>query len=381
MTNELRQHINRCGITAAAAFVAGVVVSAQGATPGGPLVPTPESYYGARERVEISQPVSGDAVVAGRDVTIWQPVSGDILAAGANVTIAAPASDDVRVAGRTVRLNAPIAGDLTAAGGTLIVGPRSHVTGKAWLAGGEVRADGVFERAVSIAGGHVQIAGELRQPVHVVAQELEVLSTARILAPLTYEGPAPAQVATGAVLSHPIAYRNLPTQATESTGRVASSVVFAIHLFVGGLLLFLLLPRFAVDPVQVLRREPGLSLLTGFSLFVLVPVAALLFLISLIGIPVGLALGALYVIALFLGLVTTAFCVGRLEATFLGGPITTRGAQARYLLAGVGTLGLIRIIPVIGPLVVFLSILYGLGALGVWVYRARWHGAATSVAG
>ena len=328
-----------------------------------------DSYYAAGERVDVPAPVNGDAVVAGRDVAVAHPVMGDILAVGASVTIAAPAGDDVRVAGRQVTMDALVDGDLTAAGGTLALGPNSRITGRTWLAGGDVRAGGTFEREVRIAATRVQIAGELRQPARVTAQQLEVLPGARILAPLVYEGPSPARVAAGATLSQPIDYRNVPAETGGGGGRAGSSLLFAIHVFVAGWLLLLLVPRLTVDPVRVLRTEPGLSLVAGFTFVALVPVAAVLLVVTLIGIPVGLALAATYFVALLIGLVVSASAVGRVEARYAGASTATRGQQALWLLAGTLTLAVVRIVPFIGTVIVLLAILYGVGALGVWLYR------------
>ena len=69
------------------------------------------------------------------------------------MTLSAPVLDDVRIAGRfEVSILALIEGDLTAVGGDLTVGPQTHVRGRAWLSGGTVRTEGVFDRELRIDG-------------------------------------------------------------------------------------------------------------------------------------------------------------------------------------------------------------------------------------
>jgi hypothetical protein len=76
--------------------------------------------------------------------------------------------------------------------------------------------------------------------------------------------------------------------------------------------------------------------------------------------------------AVFLGVVATAFYVGDLEARlFNAGPMTSRRQRAGLLLAGVLTLAVLRTVPLLGTLVVFLSVLFGLGALCIWIYRTQ----------
>lgn len=111
------------------------------------------------------------------------------------------------------------------------------------------------------------------------------------------------------------------------------------------------------------------------------PVAALLLVVSILGIPVGLTLGALYVIALLIGILASECFIGDFEAKLLkSGPMTTRGQRALLLLAGVLTLAVLRSLPFVGGWIVFLSVLFGFGALTVWMYQAYSQTSAPSAA-
>jgi len=354
------------------------LVSAAGG-PAQPPTPSSESpradnYYAAGNHIEITTPMSADVIVAGRQVDIAQPVAGDILAAGWRVVLTGRADDDVRIAAGEVMVNAPVTGDLTIGGGEVTVGSHARVSGRAWLTGSTVRVDGLFEREVQIAGATVEIAGEIRQPLHVVAEKLQILPSARILGPLTYKGSAEARIAEGAVVNGPITYDRIPEREARRARAfpAVSTLLFALHLLLAGLLVVIFLPRVETSVVEMLRRQPGRSLLAGFVLLVTTPVAALLLVISVLGLPIGLALGALYAMALFGGVLVTAFFVGDAEARlFKTGPIVTRGQHALLLLAGVLTLAVLR--SLLGGLVVFASLLFGLGALILAAHQAYSH--------
>jgi hypothetical protein len=322
-----------------------------------------------------------DVVVAGRQIDIAQPVAGDILAAGWRVTLSAQADDDVRIVAAVVTVRAPVSGDLTVAGGDVTVGSESHVAGRSWVTGRTVRIDGVYDRDVHVAGATVQVAGEIRHPVDVVAERLEIESTARILAPLTYKGPSEAQVAEGASIKGPITYERIPEREARRARAfpALSTVLFSFHLFLAGLLVAIFLPRFETSVVETLRTHPWKSVLAGFVLLVTTPVAAALMIISILGLPIGLALGATYLIALFGGVLATAFCIGDAEARLLKAPpIATRRQQVLILLAGVLTLAFLR--SLFGGIVVFASVLFGLGALILRLYQTFSHGTAPSPA-
>jgi hypothetical protein len=331
----------------------------------------PDNYYGAGNRVEIATPMPADVIVAGRDVDIRSTIGGDIVAAGWHVTLAAAAEDDVRIAGSEVVVNAPISGDVTIAGGVVSLGPETHVGGRSWITGHSVRIDGVLEREVNIAAADVVIAGEVRQPIRIVAEALTVQPTARLLAPVTYRGPSEASIAQGATVIGPFTYNRVNTREARRAREMPalSTFLFTLHLFLAGLLVIVFVPRAEASIVETLRTQPFKSLLAGFTLLITVPIAALILIVSVLGLPLGVFLAGFYALALFAGVLTTAFFLGDAEARLLTPPaVHTRGQQAMVLLAGVLTLAVLRVI--LGGFAVFISMLFGLGALGVWLYQS-----------
>ncbi|WP_291989534.1 hypothetical protein [Luteitalea sp.] len=372
--------VQRATLAVAMALLAApIVIRAQ--EPGATQAPRADNYYAAGPRVEISTPMDADVVVAGRTVVIGKSVGGDILAAGWDVTLAAPAHDDVRIAGGTVAIDAPVAGDLTIAGREVTTGGGTHVQGRAWITGETVRVLGTFDRTLAVAARSVHIGGEVREPLQVVAEELEILPTARLLAPVTYRGVTTATIAAGAVLTSPLAFERIePRDARDARAwPTVSTLLFVAHLLIVGLLALYLVPTFEPSIVQTLRRQPGRSLLAGFTLLITLPVAALLLMFTVLGFPLGVALVMCYAMALFGAVLATAFFVGDLEARlFSAGPVTTKRQQAMLLLAGVVTLAALRL--VLGGVVVFVSALFGLGALALWLYQLRGHGPALTTA-
>jgi cytoskeletal protein CcmA (bactofilin family) len=340
-----------------------------------------DNYYAAGNHIEIASAMPADVIVAGRQVDIAQPVAGDILAAGWRVTLSGHADDDVRIAGGEVIVDAPVAGDLTAAGGDVTIGPLTRVGGRSWLTGRNVRVAGHFDRDLQIAGATVEIAGEIRQPLRVIAEKLEILPSARILGPLTYQGSSEMHVAEGAVINGPVTYDRIPQQEAQRARAfpTLSSLLFVTHLLLAGLLVVIFLPGVETSVVAALRAQPGKSLLAGFAFLVSMPVAAVLLVVSVLGIPIGLALGALYIVALFGAVLATAFFVGDAEVRFFrAGPIATKGQHAVLLFAGVITLAFLR--AVLGGVIVFASVLFGLGALMLAAYRTYASWPATAAA-
>jgi len=330
----------------------------------------PDNYYAAGSRVVIATPMPADVLVAGREVDIKQPVTGDILAAGRRIELAAMAENDVRLAGSEVIVNGPVLGDVTIAGGSVSLGRNAHIEGRSWITGRVVQIDGVLDRELNVAAAQVIIAGELRKPVRIVAEKLDVRPGARLLAPVIYRGANEATIAKDATVIGPITFTRIDAREARHARQwpAASTFLFVTHLFLAGLLVIVFMPRTERSVIDTLRVQPLKSLLAGFTLLVTVPIAALLLIVTILGLPLGLVLAAAYAVALFGGVLTTAFFLGDAEARWLNPQReTTRGRQAALLLAGVLTLALLRI--VLGGVAVFLAIVFGLGALSVWLYQ------------
>lgn len=331
----------------------------------------PDNYYAAGNRIVISTPMPADVLVVGREVDIRKPVAGDIVAAGWRIDLAATAEDDVRVAGSEVSVDAPVNGDVTIAGGSVRLGPGAHVSGRGWITGGSVEINGVLERELTVAAGEVVIAGEVRQPIRIVAEKLDVRSGARILAPVTYRGATEATIAPDATVTGPFTFTRIDAREArrERAWPALSTFLFTTHLFFAGLLVILFLPRTEQSVIATLRAQPLKSLLAGVTLLVTVPIAALVLMLTVLALPIGLVLAAVYAVALFAGVLTTAFFLGDAESRWLKPQAkTTRGQQALLLLAGVLTLALLRVM--LGGFAIFVAILFGLGALSVWLYQA-----------
>lgn len=116
----------------------------------------------------------------------------------------------------------------------------------------------------------------------------------------------------------------------------------------------------------------GMSLLLGFIALICVPVAALVFLIKLIGIPLGLMTIALYLVLLVVGYVSSGISLGEWMLKRMKGSqgITTLW-RIGAAMTGVLVVALLARIPWIGGWIAFAALLAGLGALALSVGRQQ----------
>jgi len=113
------------------------------------------------------------------------------------------------------------------------------------------------------------------------------------------------------------------------------------------------------------RERLGATVAWGIAIAIGVPLLAILALVTLVGIPFGIALLLAAIPVLLVAYATAAWILGR--------RVLRSRPDARWaaLLAGWGILRLLALIPVAGALVGLAATVVGLGALAVAMWRAR----------
>jgi hypothetical protein len=132
-------------------------------------------------------------------------------------------------------------------------------------------------------------------------------------------------------------------------------------------------PGVTAASARMIRSAPWKSLAVGFAVLVAAPVAAVILIVTLVGLPLGLALMALYVLVLLLGLFVGATWLGSMGARLLRGD-ASRGRMLLSLLVGVLVLALLALVPMLGPIVEALAVILGIGGWSIHGYR-RYMGA------
>jgi cytoskeletal protein CcmA (bactofilin family) len=249
---------------------------------------------------------------------------------------------------------------------------------------------GVFADRILIADGRVEVDGTvegvilaLDAPVHIgphavvdgdvisMSQRVTVDRGATLNQDLIYVGKKPA-VARGADVHGDVRELDagdfsLPFGAFLL--HAALWLAFTISSLALGLLLLWLAPGVADVAFTTARERAGPAIAWGLALFVGLPVAALVALLTLVGIPLGLVL----LLALFplyaLGYVATSYVLGRAIVP------DTRGRIAAFL-GGWGILRAIAFIPVLGSVAWLGATVFGLGLLTLAFWQSRGRAAA-----
>jgi cytoskeletal protein CcmA (bactofilin family) len=330
---------------------------------------------GEKVRVAPEEIVDDDLYASGADIRIEGTVTGDLVAAGGDIYVRGAVNGSVIAAGGKVTIEGPVGGTVRAAGGKVILNGR--IGHDAMLAGGEVHLEpqATIGRDLVAGGGRISVADTVGNNAKLVGEHLRLEDGADIVGNLDYGSEnvlfvGPGAGVRGDLRNHSGQWKMRSTNPQKhvilSTWRWTRRVM---GMFMLGLLLVVPFGSFTRRTLDTLGASVFGSLLLGFAMVFLMPLAAG-FLLILGVIAGGWWLGffalALWVLAMMLGYVVGAIVVGRWTVTRLGGA----GVPLVWtLLFGILVLALIGLIPILGKLVGCAMMLFGLGALTITVAR------------
>jgi cytoskeletal protein CcmA (bactofilin family) len=241
--------------------------------------------------------------------------------------------------------------------------PRGETVDDVVVIDGRVRVAGRATGDVVAVSGPVHVSGTVEGDVVAVSDRARLTRGARVDGDLLYGDERPV-IAPGATVAGDLQKLNADDALSPGgfIGVLALWVAFSVSTLLAGLLGLLLAPRALDASRAAVRERTGGAIGWGLLIFFGVPIAAILAFLTIVGIPLAIALLLAIFPLYLLGYVTSAWLLGlRLVS----------GRPVLGFLAGWGILRALALVPVVGGLVWFGATVLGLGALGVAAWRAR----------
>jgi len=313
----------------------------------------------------LSEAVRGDLIAAGGELMLAGPVAGDQIAFGGKLRFDGAVGQDLYGAGGQVALEGSVARNARLAGGDVSLGPRARVAGNASLAGGEVKVLGAVGGYLQAAGGRVLIDGRVDGDVDAASGALELGPHAVIGGRLRYRGGAPLEQDPAAVVRGGIERLEMPVRrVAERSPAPAVSGVWTLGLMAMAAVLAAAFPGFFGRVAQAARARLGWSALAGFLALAAIPLAVLVLLATVIGVPLALAALLGYFLLLLVGYVAAGIALGDAALARWSAPrAAQRGWRALAAALGVLAIGLAALVPWVGGFVAFAALILGMGAL------------------
>jgi cytoskeletal protein CcmA (bactofilin family) len=317
------------------------------------------------ERTEVDGDVDGDLVVWSREVIVNGHVKGDILCGAESLRINGTVDGNVRSFAHSVDISGTVGKNFMTSSGEANLEDKGSIGGSvtfaatdAWLAG-QVGGD------LLGVGRSVNVTGKVGGDAKVRADSLTIGSSAEIKGHTTCVCERDPEIAPGAKLAGSIkrVIRKRETRYDQARFYWHRVLLWGVG-FLYGLVLLLLVPGFYADATAACKKYVPAA---GFGLLFLfaTPIAAIIACFTIVGLAVGITTLLLYAIAFFS---STVFVAGWLGEALLGSK-PGMGAAIGRLALGLFILHVLRVLPYVGGWILFLTIIWGLGALAMAIYK------------
>jgi MFS family permease len=216
-----------------------------------------------------------------------------------------------------------------------------------------------------IVSGDALVAGRIDGDLVTISGRARLLPTASVGGNLNYGDERPI-VSPAAMVAGATEKENW----TDSIDLFPFIGAFVLWLAVGisaailGILLLLIAPR-AADAIAARTRDRiGVTIAIGLAIFIVLPLAAVLAAVTLVGLPLAIGIGLALLPLGAVAYVTAAWALGR---------AIVKPPRGRILafLAGLAILRALALAPILGLLVGLAAVIVGLGLIGAAIGAAR----------
>jgi cytoskeletal protein CcmA (bactofilin family) len=313
------------------------------------------------QSVEISGHIKGDAIIFAGSTRINGQIDGNIRSFTNNLTITGSVGKNVLTFNEVANLDSAgkVGGSMTAFGQS-------------------VGVDGQLGRDLLVFADQTIISGTVDGEIRVKGQTMSIGSSAQVAGPIHYQGENPASVASGAKLASPVEFTKAVHKSRYMEGHYyVWRIIWTAAFVLFGMVLFLLLPKFAEEAVRAGERV-GAPLGLGLLVFPAVPIACIIACITVVGIPLGVLTLGLWLLGLFTAEIVVGAVVGN---WILGRAADTWGLIGRMAMGFV----IVRVVytplehlHVIGFLAGLGILMWGMGAISLALYNRFQPKASTS---
>ncbi|MCL5057438.1 MAG: polymer-forming cytoskeletal protein [Actinobacteria bacterium] len=331
--------------------------------------------------IVINADVDGDVFAAGQTVTVNGKIDGDLLAAGNVIRINGAINGDARVAASSLTVGGQTAGSLTAAASEIQILAGSRINRDMVAAMGGMTVSGKIGRHLLGAGENIflnsPVGGNVKIPS---VGSLKVGPEGAIAGSLSYGSRSPAEIDPGADIGGAADWNQILTkerpQHREGINWLAQLAWFASGVLVWGIFTLLFPPVWSTLS-QTIAGSPWASLGWGVLALLTTPLAALLLLITVVGIPVSLALMFAYAALLYAGKIIAGDAAGRFLSRRFGWENKVPGIVP--FMIGLAGLILLANIPIVGTIISIAVIALAMGTVSLALYNWRKRSPAPAV--
>ena len=326
-----------------------------------------DSVLATGDTVLVEGKIEGNLFIFGRSLEIRGQVDGDVIAGGQEVRITGDVTGNVLAAAESVSVSGHVRGSLYAGARNVHV-EKGGLIDRDMLTGSDtITVDGAIGRSLNAGATTAVIAGVVGRGVGFAGNKVLVRSGGKIGGDIVAEVADRANVQVdpgGSVAGKVDVTVRKPVNTWAQPGTYFWEVAVLAGAFLVGWLLSVVFPGFFAATI---RSVPSwVSAGIGIVALIVIPVAACVLLITVIGIPFAIGAVFLYVAGLYLAKILVGAYLGR---ELMGAKNDTGLPTLAGLLAGLVILQVIFLAPYAGAVLRIAVFCLGLGALALQLRR------------
>lgn len=325
-----------------------------------------DDLYLAGSSIIVEGTINGDLIAAAGEIRVNGTVNGSLAAFGGSVTVNGNIANDIRTAGGTITLDGNVGDNALVFGGNLVLGKNARVNRDLTIGAGNAAIEGMVNGNINGGASNMEMRGTTAGNVTVnISNELRILPGAKIGGDLEYTAPRPAEIS--GTISGKTIYKETPeADRRDFLSGITGMILSYLWLLLTGIVLLTIAPQISRRISDNVSIKPLKNILWGILFLIIAPIVAVIFLITIIGIPLGLVLIAIWIIAVYVSRIFVGLWIGR----YVLGRLKKETWHKALILA----IGLLIVViginlPILGIFIHLVIILLGLGAIVLTGYE------------
>jgi cytoskeletal protein CcmA (bactofilin family) len=310
--------------------------------------------------------IMGDLISGSNRLVQNGIVVGSIIAGAKDIDILGQVNGSVRGFAQNINVNGKVNRNLLGFCAALNIKPDADIGGDVSAFCGELTLDGKVGKGLRGSIGTLIISGTVNGDVSVNAEKITLMPTAKILGDFKYKSKKKAKIESGALVTGQTLWTKKEKEEEKAKGVFTAKcfiteILFLLALMITGIVLTLIFKKNAYQAKRAVTASFLKSLGLGFVFMVCIPIAIVILIVTILGIPIAIISLFAYAVLLYIAKIPVATAFG-------GMIIKAFGKQGEPSLIWSMLLGLIILtfllnIPYLEWLIYFVVLFTGFGAI------------------
>lgn len=325
------------------------------------------NFYTIGNTISVSGQVDGDWLGLGNSITGNGTFTEDVLLVGRNVQLHGSTTDDVRIVALEATIAEDIGGDVAIVANSVKILSSADISGDLLLFANEVEVSGSIGGDILGRANSLRVDGEVGGSLDLTVDQLTLGERADIGGNISYISNTELIRSQNATVSGDITQTTVEVDTSFQTTVERLLMPFLAIMF-AGLVAFLLVPTGLIRAVSYTKRRLTLAMLVGFVVLLGGPLVVTVFLLSGLGLLVGLVLASAYVLLLAIGIVMAGPLLGSLLSQYV---LNRPQIDIFTVIGGIVLLVASLLIPIFGLGLFIAAVCSAIGGMVLQLYKRR----------